>query len=1105
MLQNQSGSINQFLQNKSSRNNYSYSIKYTSPSNSKEPYFNKSIFNNNKKIVSPKIEFVKENSLLTSYNENLNLNNKYKKNIINKAENKINRSSENFPKIILTKRGMKQLTNNAFDSSLEEEKNYQQQTEKNVIRRAKSGFYESQKKEDQNYRTTSNRERPRRKIIQVSSSLPLFHDEHSDTNAKAKNEKSLYSRRNTSNIKVYYSKCTNTGKKKEYNKKNIKDNISFNERLSTYSNRKKIIINYKSSTNVNIDNQLSLENRRIYNHHSENNIYDMDKKNKNKENHNYIQITNKTIKKGEIKDEYKPSKSIFNKKNNLKLYEDTSNLNNIYSEKSKNLNKKKENNDLEKIRIISNKNNHVLYESKNLKKDKQIDDSKPNLIKVKIIGNNENRSVKNIIKFKNYMKITKISKFDKEKKLDNSKEIKDKIIKSINNKTLNNIKKEVLKNDKTEEIDNNNIIINNNVNISNKKSNYINNIQLRKLPIKNLEIKNDYNDIEELKPKNSTRKIIKDDNHSLNNKNKTINEIKKDSNPQLNAPNSNSNTNIKENKSNKKMKIKKLNKAKSNDGGIKLHNKIILEICKVSEVIFKGNKKNKVKEISQNNTTNSNIIIIINNPEHKKSKKNIISPRDDKDKKNNNPNIKTDKGSDNKEGSEKKDEKKINNIKDINNLKIKKINKNIIKNGIKINRKTFKNLSSIKNEYKNIIINKIPNENKINEKKLSIINEDKISPIIKDPQMIKKEESNSIKNNNDKNIIIEDKGDEKIEKGKEKDIINNENDNKPIENIKIKEQTENLVADDINNINNEKNFKKEIKENSEDNIKNNNLENSINNNDLNKIPENTKKETTAQNQEQEEKKEEKANNIQKEEEDDDSFPKDSIKKSEDANIDDQQHLPLDLSNSEIPLDKDEPPLNHSSSSTKNETNAFSNFNNFLSKKEPENSISTNSNQEKKPDLNNSDFNTEEIQEIKPVIQHNIERKRPVFTLPADKKRSISQGKPFHIINKYYDENFILEDDAEEGFKNYIYNNEDSKSELRDNSVLNSKDNFDTGNNSIKNLKNNSEENKNDENSEKAFTEEKKNINDNEDKNNINNEIKNEDSDKKEENNDNVDL
>ena len=68
--------------------------------------------------------------------------------------------------------------------------------------------------------------------------------------------------------------------------------------------------------------------------------------------------------------------------------------------------------------------------------------------------------------------------------------------------------------------------------------------------------------------------------------------------------------------------------------------------------------------------------------------------------------------------------------------------------------------------------------------------------------------------------------------------------------------------------------------------------------------------------------------------------------------------------------------------------------------------------DKNPSYNNNDFVNEKNEEIKSVIQHKIERKRPVVALPSLQKRSLSQGKPFNLINKYYDENFILEDDEE---------------------------------------------------------------------------------------------
>ena len=115
MLQNSTGSINQFLQNKSYRNTFSHSIKYINSSNDKKPYFNKTLFNNAQEKISPKIEFEQDKRLLTSYNERFSGKNKSK--IFSSIDNRINRSTDNFPKIILTKRGIKQLSNNAFDTS----------------------------------------------------------------------------------------------------------------------------------------------------------------------------------------------------------------------------------------------------------------------------------------------------------------------------------------------------------------------------------------------------------------------------------------------------------------------------------------------------------------------------------------------------------------------------------------------------------------------------------------------------------------------------------------------------------------------------------------------------------------------------------------------------------------------------------------------------------------------------------------------------------------------------------------------------------------------------------------------------------------------------
>ena len=59
---------------------------------------------------------------------------------------------------------------------------------------------------------------------------------------------------------------------------------------------------------------------------------------------------------------------------------------------------------------------------------------------------------------------------------------------------------------------------------------------------------------------------------------------------------------------------------------------------------------------------------------------------------------------------------------------------------------------------------------------------------------------------------------------------------------------------------------------------------------------------------------------------------------------------------------------------------------------------------------------------KPALQYKVERNRPLYAVPPSKKRAISQGKPFTLINKYYDENYILEDDEEGEEKNEETNN-----------------------------------------------------------------------------------
>ena len=69
--------------------------------------------------------------------------------------------------------------------------------------------------------------------------------------------------------------------------------------------------------------------------------------------------------------------------------------------------------------------------------------------------------------------------------------------------------------------------------------------------------------------------------------------------------------------------------------------------------------------------------------------------------------------------------------------------------------------------------------------------------------------------------------------------------------------------------------------------------------------------------------------------------------------------------------------------------------------------------EKEEDANNHQSAKENEVNIRPVSQHNIERQRPVYALPSSQNGPVDENKSLNIINKYYDENFILEDDDEE--------------------------------------------------------------------------------------------
>ena len=508
-------------------------------------------------------------------------------------------------------------------------------------------------------------------------------------------------------------------------------------------------------------------------------------------------------------------------------------------------------------------------------------------------------------------------------------------------------------------------------------------------------------------------------------------------------------------------------------------------------------KDKEVKKNLLNKSNNSNIIIIINNGDKKKIKRVITTPKNPKinikklinekilDNSNNKSSEKNKKISSNESSTKKK----------VNNFKIKKsIKKN---NNEKYALKIKKDIINSINNNHNSIDNKIQNfldiktddkidnksqnkEENINDNQKVITIDNKVGDknIIDNKIDIKSPNKNDNINDNQKVIAINNKVDDK-------NIIDNK-----IVNNQIK--SDNIINNDI--INNKENTNNNIKEiNIEQNVNQNNItiEESIDkknsdindktdfiNNasiEINNFNSNDRKFLIDDNDHEENNKNEPINTTNKTSNlntsstktisnndsenapqdgsikvDPECFPQDSIPKDTDNNknddgnynIDNNKYLDNIINNNnnedlkgDVPKVSIRKDIASRNLESKTESSLINRYNNFLIKKENDEQISksSNSSQEKRPDFNNNDCLTEEIQEIKPVIQHNIQRKRPVFTLPPSKKRSISQGKPFNLIHKYYDENFILEDDEEEEFKKYIKFNGDSRTDSKDNS------------------------------------------------------------------------
>ena len=82
-----------------------------------------------------------------------------------------------------------------------------------------------------------------------------------------------------------------------------------------------------------------------------------------------------------------------------------------------------------------------------------------------------------------------------------------------------------------------------------------------------------------------------------------------------------------------------------------------------------------------------------------------------------------------------------------------------------------------------------------------------------------------------------------------------------------------------------------------------------------------------------------------------------------------------------------------------------------------NLINTNQQNDLSNDINNlfkkSNSHQLEQPEVQVLEVQKPKKRRPVFKIPPSKKRSISQGRSLAFIHKYYDENFILEEDNED--------------------------------------------------------------------------------------------
>ena len=405
MAQNQNGTINQFLQGKSTNNgNYLYnSVRNTSHN---ESHFDKKILNQTTKKVTPFLDikgdyFISSNNKLKlSYKDNIN---NYSANSRIKNEYSINNNSESFSNSVWSKRENRYNTHFKTESSPDKEIQYfYYKTEDNVIHRARSGYYNNVKDSkyksgQKKYTRNHNYEKTFVNILKSSPSQPLLYQ--SKINLEEKKRKLKNSNINNS---IYNTKTfNNTSRKNRPEPLSYKRSLDENTLSKSINNiyfdrikdKNKKIQNFK---NNNIKRSSTLHNsiKHIF-------VNDIDENDSNiKENYKYHSITVKTkINKEEINSDYKRYYNINSSKIKMKKMNQ-----NIMNYSTKTISPKKINNyrnyfssgkRIDNKYILKKAQNHTVFESINMSKKKENDSDEKN-----ITNNNkyeENKSLRGSI------------------------------------------------------------------------------------------------------------------------------------------------------------------------------------------------------------------------------------------------------------------------------------------------------------------------------------------------------------------------------------------------------------------------------------------------------------------------------------------------------------------------------------------------------------------------------------------------------------------------------------------------------------------------------------------------------------------------------------